>query len=44
MGPWYGSVASRKGSELWTPIVKAVYNCVIAGLQDSEFGSIPGGP
>ena len=29
MGPWYGPLAPLKGSELWAPVLKVVYNGVI---------------
>ena len=37
MGPWYGSLASLKGSELWAPILKVVFP--IRGIYQGVVGS-----
>ena len=31
MGPWYGLLASLKGSELWAPVLKMVLNGLVMG-------------
>ena len=38
MGPWYGPLPSLNGSELWAPVLKAVYNGVAVALKGFRLG------
>ena len=43
MGPWYGPLASLKGSGAWAPMLKVMME-LQSFYEDSDKGPIRGGP